>query len=52
MFMNRTELVGLMRVCVDDFLVAGCVDDPFSQLLCQNSEEPFNGERGMRIISH
>ena len=28
MFMNGTELVGLIGVHVDDFLVAGCDDDP------------------------
>ena len=28
MFMNGTELVGLIGVYVDDFLVAGCDDDP------------------------
>ena len=28
MLMNGTELVGLIGVCVDDFLVAGCDDDP------------------------
>ena len=44
MFMNGTELVGLIRVYVDDFLVAGCDDDPSSQLLCQNSKEHFNGK--------
>ena len=26
--MNGTELVGLIGVYVDDFLVAGCDDDP------------------------
>ena len=34
MFMNGTELVGLVGVHVDDFLVAGCDDDPvFSDAL-------------------
>ena len=28
MFMNGTELLGLIGVCVDDFLVFGCDDDP------------------------
>ena len=28
MFMNGTELVGLIGVYVDDFLVAGCDEDP------------------------
>ena len=28
MFMNGTELVGLIGVYVDDFLVAGCDNDP------------------------
>ena len=28
MFMNGTELVGLIGVYVDDFLVAGCDDAP------------------------
>ena len=28
MFMSGTELVGLIGVHVDDFLVAGCYDDP------------------------
>ena len=28
MFMNGTELVGLIGVSVDDLLVAGCDDDP------------------------
>ena len=45
MFMNGTELVGLIGVYVDDYLVAGCDDDPiFSAAL--------NGERGMSTISH
>ena len=43
-FMSGTELVGLIGVCVDDFLVAGCDD--------RNSKEHFSGERGMRTISH
>ena len=50
--MNGTEFVGLMGVFVGDFLVAGCDDDPISQQLCQNLKELFNGERGMRTISH
>ena len=44
MFINGTDLVGLIGVYVDDFLVAGC--------LCRSSKEHFNGERGMRTISH
>ena len=38
MFMNDTELVGLIGVYVDDFLVAGCDDDPiFSAALSKRN---------------
>ena len=33
MFMNGTELVGLIGAYVDDFLVAGCDDPIFSSAL-------------------
>ena len=33
MFMNGTELVGLIGVYVEDFLVAGCDDSIFSAAL-------------------
>ena len=46
MFRNGTELVGLIGVHADVFLVAGRDDDPVS------SREHFNGERGMRTVSH
>ena len=39
MFMNGTELVGLIGVYVDDFLVLDVMMIPSSQLLCQNSKE-------------
>ena len=47
MFMNSTELVELIGVYVEDFLVAGCDDDPFflSKLFCQNLKGLSNGER-------
>ena len=45
MFMNSTELVELIGVYVEDFLVAGCDDDPFflSKLFCQNLKGLSNG---------
>ena len=44
MFVNGTELIGLIGVYVDDFLVLNVTTIPSSQ-------EYFNGERGMRLIS-
>ena len=49
MFMNGTELVGLIGVYVGDILVAGGDDDSiFSAAL----SKLISGERGMRTISH
>ena len=50
MFMNGTELVGLIGVYVDDFWWLGVTTIPSSRLLCQHFKGPFNGECGMKII--
>ena len=41
MFMNGTELVGLIGVYVDDFLVAGCNDDPIFSAALSNLKRTF-----------
>ena len=53
MFMTGTERVGLTRVYVDDFLVAGCDDTP-RLLRCsvETQRHNFNGERGMSTLPH
>lgn len=43
MFMNGTELVGLIGVYVDDFWWLGVTTIPSSRLLCQHFKGPFNG---------
>ena len=41
MFMNGAELVGLIGVCVDDFLVNGCDDDPIFPAALSKLEGTF-----------
>ena len=47
-FVNGTELVGLIGVYVDDFLVAACDDDPIFPAALSKLKGLFHGERGMR----
>ena len=47
MFMNGTELVGLIGDYVGDFLVAGCDDDPVFSAALSKLKRTFQWERGM-----
>ena len=42
MFMNGTEFVGLIGVYVDDFLVAGCDDDPVASAALSKLKGTFH----------
>ena len=44
MFMNGTELVGLTGVYVDDFLFAGCDDDPIFSAALSKLKGTFSME--------
>ena len=52
MFMNGPELVGLIGVYMNDFLVAGCDDDPIFSAALSKLQGLFDGKRGMRITLH